>query len=87
MRFTILSVSLFLLCSCAMFKAKQSVTAAIVPPRPLYIQIDKNWQLIVEAPILCDERGTLPFQTEQSVQPAWAQSESPSKNRNLETPH
>jgi hypothetical protein len=69
-----------------MFNSKQS-TAPMVPPRPLAIQIGKNWQVIEEAPKLSDERGRLPFQTEQSMQPEGTKSASPVDNRKLETPH
>jgi len=86
MKFTILSVALFLLCACTMFDAKQSAKAPMVPPKPLSIQIGKNWQVIEEAPKLSDERGHVPFQTEQSVQPEGSKSVSPADNRKLETP-
>ena len=86
MKFTILSVALSLLCACTMVNPKQSTTAAMVPPRPLAIQIGKNWQVIEEAPKLSDEHGDLPFQTEQSVQPEGTKSVSPADNRKLETP-
>jgi hypothetical protein len=69
-----------------MFNSKQSTIASMVPPRPLTMQIDKNWQVIVKAPDLIDERGHLPFQTEQSMQPEGANSVSPADNRRLETP-
>jgi hypothetical protein len=86
MKFTILTIALFLLCACTMFNSKQSTTAPMVPPRPLAIQIGKNWQVIEEAPNLSDERGRLPWQTEQSVQPEGTKSASPADNRKLETP-
>jgi hypothetical protein len=86
MKFTILSVALLLLCSCTMFGAKQTATAPMVPPRPLAISVGKNWKVIEEAPNLSDERGRLPFQTEQSMQPEGSKSVSPTDNRKLETP-
>jgi len=86
MKFTILSIALFLLCACTMFNAKQTATAPMVSPRPLAIQIGKNWQVIEEAPNLNDERRRLPWQTEQSVQPEGTKSESPADKRKLETP-
>jgi hypothetical protein len=86
MKITILSVALYLLCACTMFNSKQSTTASMVPPRPLAIQIGKNWQVIEEAPELSDERGHLPFQTEQSMQPVGTNSVSPADNRRLKTP-
>lgn len=86
MKFIILSVALFLLCACTIFNPKQSATAPMVPPRPLAIQIGQNWQVIEEAPKLSDERGDLPFQTEQSLQPEGTKSVSPADNRKLETP-
>jgi len=86
MKFAILTIGLFFLCACTMFNSKQSATAPMVPPRPLAIQIGKNWQVIEEAPKLSDERGRLPFQTEQSMQPEGSKSVSPADNRKLETP-
>jgi hypothetical protein len=58
----------------------------MVPPRPLAISVGKNWKVIEEAPNLSDERGRLPFQTEQSMQPEGSKSVSPTDNRKLETP-
>jgi hypothetical protein len=86
MKFTILTVTLFLLCACTMFDPKHSATAPMAPPKPLAIQVGKNWQLTEEAPKLSDERGRLPFQMEQSVQPEGAKSVSPAENRKMETP-
>lgn len=89
MKFTqllILSITLFLLCACTMFEAKKSAPAPMVPPKPLTIPVGKNWQVIEEAPKLSDERGRIPFQTEQSVQPAGAPPVSPTDQRKLETP-
>lgn len=86
MKFTFLSVALFILCSCAMFDAKHTATVPIVPPKPLTVQIGKNWQVIEEAPKLSDERGHVPFQMEQSVQPEGTKSVPPAENRKIETP-
>ena len=83
MKFIILSIGLFLLCACTMFNAKQS-TAPMVPPRPLAIQIGKNWQVIEEAPKLSDERGHLPVKMEPML-PEGAKTVSPADNRKLET--
>ncbi|HEX2768387.1 MAG TPA: hypothetical protein VHN12_03825 [Geobacteraceae bacterium] len=87
MKYTILSVALFLLSSCAMFGAKHTATVPMVPPKPLTVQIGNNWQVIEEAPILSDERGHAPFQMEQSVQPEGTKSVPPAENRKIETPH
>jgi hypothetical protein len=82
----VLSSGLFLLCSCTMFYGKQSDPAASVQsPKPLAVPVGKNWQVIEEAPKLSDERGRLPFQTEQSLQPEGAKSASPADNRKIET--
>ena len=86
MKFTILFISLFLLCACTMFKAKQSATAPMAPPKPLSIRIGETWQVTEEAPKLSDERGHVPFQTEQSLQPEGTKSVSPAENRKIETP-
>jgi hypothetical protein len=87
MKFTILFISLFLLCACTMFKAKQSATAPMAPPKPLAVRIGENLQVIEEAPKLSDERGHIPFQTEQSLWPEGAKSVSPAEKRKIETPH
>ena len=84
----ILSSALFLLCSCTMFYGKQSAPATVVQsPKPLAVPVGKHWQVIEEAPKLSDERGRLPFQTEQSVQPEGAKTASPADNRTIEMPH
>lgn len=84
----ILSIGLFFLCSCTMFYGKQSAPASVVQsPKPLTVPVGKNWQVIEEAPKLSDERGRLPFQTEQSVQPEGAKTVSPVDNRKIELPH
>ena len=84
----ILSSALFLLCSCTMFYGKQSTPATVVQsPKPLAVPVGKHWQVIEEAPKLSDERGRLPFQTEQSVQPEGAKTASPADNRTIEMPH
>ena len=81
----ILSAGLLLLCSCTIFDAKRVGQASVVPSTPLVMPVGKNWQVIEEAPQLSDERGRLPFQTEQSVQPAGAKPVSPEDNRRIET--
>ena len=82
----IVSIALFPLCSCTMFYGKQSTPAASVQsPKPLAVPVGKNWQIIEEAPKLSDERGRLPFQTEQSLQPEGAKSAAPVDNRKIET--
>ena len=86
MKFTILSVALFLLCACTMFYTKQSATAPMATPKPLAISVGKNWQVIEEAPKLSDERGHLPFQMDQSGQPQGAKPVSPADDRKIEMP-
>jgi hypothetical protein len=83
----ILSSGLFFLCSCTIFYGKQSAPAASVQsPKPLAVPVGKNWQVIEEAPKLSDERGRLPFQTEQSLQPEGAKTAPPVDNRKIEMP-
>jgi hypothetical protein len=83
----IVSSGILLLCSCTMFYGKQPVPAASVQvPKPLAVPVGKNWQVIEEAPKLSDERGRLPFQTEQSLQPEGAKSAPPVDNRTIELP-
>jgi hypothetical protein len=86
MKFTFLIIGLSLFCACTIFNPKQS-TAPLVPQKPIAVQIGKNWQVIEEAPELIDERGHLPFQTEQSMLPEGEKSASPADNRKIETQH
>ena len=86
MKFTILFVTLFFFSACASFNSRQSASAPVAPPKPLSIQIGKNWKVIEEAPNLSDERGRLPFQTEQSMQPEGLKTVTPEENRKIETP-
>ena len=80
------SAGLISLCSCTMFYDKQSASAPVVQsPKPLVLPVGKNWQVIEEAPQLHDERGRLPFQTEQSVQPVGTKPDSPADNRRIDT--
>jgi hypothetical protein len=83
----IFSIGLFFLSSCTIFYGKESFPAASVQsPKPLTVPVGKNWQVIEEAPKLSDERGRLPFQTEQSLQPEGAKSALPVDNRTIELP-
>jgi len=86
MKFTILFATLFFFSACATFNSRESASAPMVPPKPLSIQIGKNWKVIEEAPNLSDERGRLPFQTEQSMQPEGLKTATPEENRKIETP-
>lgn len=65
----VLFIALFLLCSCAVFENRHTVSTPVATPVPLAIPVSKNWQIIEAAPKLRDERERLPFQTEQSLQP------------------
>jgi hypothetical protein len=66
----ILSIGLFLLCSCSIFYGRQSDSApAMQSPKPLAVPVGKNWQVIEEAPKLTNGQERLPFQTEQSLEP------------------
>lgn len=83
----ILSSTLFFFCSCTMFYGGQSDPAAAVQsPKPLAVPVGKNWQVVEEAPKLSDDRGRLPFQTEQSLQPDGAKPVTPVDNRSLGLP-
>jgi hypothetical protein len=82
----ILSICFFFLCSCAMFYDKQTAPASgVQSPKPLALPLGKNWQVIEEAPKISDERGRLPFQTEQSLQPEGERTLSPEDNRKIDT--
>lgn len=84
----IFSIALFLLCACSMFDTRQPEPPPVVhTAKPLAMPVGKNWQVIEEPPKLSDERGRLPFQTEQSVQPDVANPVTTDKNRTIETPH
>ena len=83
----ILCSVIFFLCSCTMFYGRQSIPAtAVQAPKPLAVPVGKNWQVIEEAPKLSNERGHLPFQTEQSLQPEAAKTPEPADDRKIEVP-
>lgn len=82
----ILTGTLLFLCSCTMFYGGQSDPAAVQSPKPLAVPVGKNWQVVEEAPKLSDDRGRLPFQTEQSLQPDGAKPVTPVDNRSLGLP-
>ena len=90
MKFThslIVSGGLCLLCACSTVPTNAPTAQQTAPPKPLTVPISKNWKLIEEAPNLSDERGHVPFQTEQSIQPAGSGTPvAPTENRKLETP-
>jgi len=50
------------------------------------VPVTKDWQVKERAPDLTDERGRLPFQTEQSVQPEGAAPTTPAERQKIETP-
>ncbi len=79
--------ALLLVCSCTLFDAKKAGSPSVVPPNALVLPVGDNWQVIEEAPKLSNERGILPFQSEQSVQPGGAKPASPADNRRIEVPH
>lgn len=82
----ILITGFSLLTSCTMSASRQPAPAPEVQsPKPLVLPVGKNWQVIEEAPQLSDERGRLPFQTEQSLQPEGTKSASPADKRKIET--
>lgn len=81
----LLLITLFILCSCAVFDAGQADRSPTDPPKPLALPVGKNWQIIEEPPQLSDEQGRLPFHTEQSVQPDGLKSAAPADNRKIET--
>ena len=83
----ILSLGLFLLGACTVSEAKKAFQPAEIEKKGLAVPVGKNWQVKEEAPKLGNERNDrLPFQTEQSVQPAGTQQVSPADNRKIETP-
>ena len=82
----IISCGFFLLNACTFFYDRQAEpTPSVQSPKPLAIPAGKNWQIIEEPPQLTDERGRLPFQTEQSLQPEGAKPVPPADNRRIET--
>jgi len=82
-----LFISLFVLCACSIFDARQSSPEPEVPTsKPLVLPVGNNWQIIEEAPKLSNDQGRLPFQMEQSVQPEGTQPLSPAENRTVEIP-
>jgi hypothetical protein len=86
---SICAFALFLLSGCTAFDATQpgSTPAKEQSGGPLSAPVGKNWQIIEEAPQLTDERGRLPFQTEQSLQPeGTTKPVTPGDKRTIETP-
>ncbi len=84
---SLLTIACSLLSGCSTFYTKQpDAPSAMQIPKPLAHPVGKNWQVIEEAPKISDERGRLPFQTEQSLEPELATTPSPVPNRRLETP-
>lgn len=75
------------LSGCTLFySAHPEADAAMQSPKPLVQPVGKNWQILEEPPQLSDERGRLPFQTEQSVQPEGATKPVvPGDNRSIGT--
>ena len=90
MKFTnllLLSSAVSLLGACTLFDSRQPEAPPVVhTPKQLAVPVGKNWKVIEEPPKLSDERGRLPFQTEQSVQPDVAKPVVPEKSRVIETP-
>jgi hypothetical protein len=83
---TLLIIGLVFLSSCTFFYGNQAQQdTGVQAPKPLAMPVGKNWQVIEEAPKLSDERGRLPFQTEQSLQPEGDKSVSPADKRKIET--
>jgi len=81
-----LSLGFFLLSACTAFQAKEPSSPPF-QPKPLSIQVGENWKVTEEAPQLTNERtNQLPFQTEESLQPAGSKTVTPAEQRKLETP-
>lgn len=78
-----LTITLFFLGACAMFETKQPVSSPAVPGKGLAVPVGQNWELIEKAPVLSGDR--LPFQKEQSVQPAVTRPVSPPAGLKIET--
>jgi hypothetical protein len=85
-RSLLLFMAVSVLCACSTNQPKPMAATPMVPPKPITIPVGKNWQVIEEAPQLSDERGRVPFQTEQSIQPPGAPPVTPTDVRKLETP-
>lgn len=84
---SIFAIGCSLLSGCSTFYTAQSEEqSAMHVPKPLVQPVGKNWQVIEEAPKISDEKGRLPFQTEQSLQPDRPTIPAPAKNRTIETP-
>ena len=84
---SLFAIGCSLLSGCSTFYTKQSeAPSAMQVPKPLVQPVGKNWQVIEEAPKISDERGRLPFQTDQSLQPERATIPAAPKDRTIETP-
>lgn len=78
--------TLVLCCSCTLLYGPPSDPAPHVQiPKQLAVPVGNNWQIVEEAPHLSGDRGRLPFQTEQSVQPQGDKSGAPADKRTIET--
>ncbi len=83
-----IALSATVICSCAVTGVLPGPQAPVKETRALVIPavlVGKDWQVIEKAPDLTDERGRLPFQTEQSVQPEGTKPTSPPDRQKIET--
>jgi hypothetical protein len=86
MRYLLLLTLLLTVNACTITKAKES-TKPVEVPKPIAVQVGKDWQVVEEPPQLQNERNNqLPFQTEQSIQPEGAGAPPQEDKRKLETP-
>jgi hypothetical protein len=82
----ILSLGLFLLSACTASKTREAASPPF-QPKPLSVKVGENWKVTEEAPQLTNERtNRLPFQTEESLQPAGSKTVTPVEQRKIETP-
>lgn len=86
MRHLLLLTLILTVTACTITKAKEPAKPVDLP-KPIAVQVGKDWQVVEEAPQLQNERNNqLPFQKEESIQPEGARAPLPEEKRRLETP-
>lgn len=86
MRYLLLFSLMLTVTACTITKAKEPAEPMEVP-KPIAVQVGKDWQVVEEPPQLQNERNNqLPFQKEESIQPEGVGAPAPEDRRKVETP-
>lgn len=85
MKYLVLITLMLTVTACTITRAKEPAQPVDLP-KPIAVQVGKDWQVVEEAPQLQNERNNqLPFQKEQSIQPEGAGAPVTGEKR-IETP-